>query len=125
MNKIKSLIISLFLVISLSACRDQDKYNIVSHVVSNDDFYQVCLSNVTYYLKATRIDAHKGYMTPKLTTDTKIIPCNPTEEDRVLEAELFNLCLDNVVYYLRSTRIDGYKGYMSPKFNTDSKVVTC
>lgn len=125
MNKIKSLIFSLFLVTSLSACMDEDKYNTVSHVVTNDDFYQVCLSNVTYQLKSVRFFSYKGYMSPKLTTDTKIIPCNPTKDDTKLESELFNLCIDNVVYYLRATRIDAYKGYMSPKFNTDSSVVNC
>lgn len=125
MNKIKSLIISLFLVTFLSACMDEDKYNRVSNVVTNGEFYQVCLSNVTYQLKSVKFFSYKGYMSPKLTSDTKIIPCKPTEDDTKLEAELFNLCLDNVVYYLRSTRIDGYKGYMSPKFNTDSKVVSC
>ena len=125
MNQIKYLFLSIFLILFLSACNDSDKYNRITNVVSLDSFYQVCLNNVTYILRVTRIDAYKGYMSTKFNQDSKIIPCIPTQDDLELEKTLFKLCLDNVVYYLRAPRIDGYKGYMSPMFNHDSKIVTC
>lgn len=123
LNHLKYLLIACFCTLTLSACNTEPGK--INHTLKTEDFFSVCLNNVTYLIRSHNQTAYKGFMSVKLNTNSKVVICEPSKEQELTPEDFIFSCIDKVAYYIRAHKIKAYKGYMAPIYNTSSKIKTC
>jgi hypothetical protein len=124
MQILKIFFISLLII--LTGCISEQKNEIsYNSLEDNNDFSLICLNSVTYIHKSRSELSYKGYMNVKFNTQSKVIPCTKSPNQKISESDFYILCIENVSYYIMSHSIKSLQGKMAVKFNPDSTVNTC